>query len=192
MLRSHSLHTPQHPSVPPSQTLTHTHTFQLSKQLHRRTAGQETYLRHADCCCAIRTYRRTHAVTCAQHVLSLRTSLQFQPQLCAHTPAANLSQPILKSRSCHGTDRAMGTYVFIHFRVGGVAEQKGRGTKCIGNLICANISSHLRGICKLLHKNKRRPPFQMVCGLLEISPICGTLPRTATLDRKQVSLNKAL
>lgn len=32
----------------------------------------------------------------------------------------------------------------------------------------------------------------MVCGLSEINPICRTLPRTATLDRKQVSLNKAL
>lgn len=48
--------------------------------------------------------------------------------------------------------------VFVQFfKRGGVTEKKLLNSKCIGFLICANILSHLRGIFKALHENKRYP-----------------------------------
>lgn len=38
-------------------------------------------------------------------------------------------------------------YVFILLRTGVEPEMKGWNAKCVGNLMCANILTHLRGIC---------------------------------------------
>lgn len=57
-------------------------------------------------------------------------------------------------------------HAFIPFKTGcGGGEKKEWNVKCIVNLICANILTHLRGICWPLHKNKRHPPLKwcVVC-----------------------------
>ena len=77
----------------------------------------------------------------------------------------------------------------------GVGWQRREGTngKCVGNVILCKYLDPFETYSQVPSKkiNAIRP-FEMVCGLSEINPICKMLPRPAKLDRKQVSPNKAL